>query len=191
MALRAWARVCRAPCSAASLLPTGLRAVAPCSTGKPVPLSSHAHTSFPSAPAQVHKEALGAPEQEGYTCILPRQPAASHSSRGGSDGSAAAADVEVQRGYGPAEVHATPAEACQLMTRRSAGAWAIPESDHVAALRVSGGVQALRPQRWFKHSLMLCYAVQGAMQLCKQCCCVKLPPPGGPLVYNLTHMYSF
>lgn len=88
-------------------------------------------------PVQVHKEALGAPEQEGYTCILPRHLAVAKSS-GASGGGAVAASVEVQRGYGPAEAHATPAEACQLMTRRSAGAWLIPESDRVAALRVSG-----------------------------------------------------
>ncbi|KAL4444209.1 hypothetical protein ABPG75_011946 [Micractinium tetrahymenae] len=96
--------------------------------------ASLAHNGFEHL-VQVHKEALGAPEQEGYTCILPRQPAAVQGS--GSSGSSTAADVEVQRGYGPAEVHATPAEACQLMTRRSAGAWAIPETDRVAALKVS------------------------------------------------------
>ena len=112
---------------------------------------------------RVHKEALGSLEQEGYTCILPRQQpsnaaassssSSSSSSSGGrreGDGSsssgssgsstaaAAAVDVEVQRGYGPAQVHAMPAEACQLMTRRSAGAWALPEGERVAALRVSG-----------------------------------------------------
>ena len=111
---------------------------------------------------QVHKEALGSLDQEGYTCILPRQPpsnaasssggggrreGAADSSSGGSSSSgggsssstaATAVDVEVQRGYGPAEVHAMPAEACQLMTRRSAGAWALPEGERVAALRVSG-----------------------------------------------------
>lgn len=93
-------------------------------------------------PSQVHKEALGSPQQEGYTCILPRQGVASSSgsSSSSNSGGPAAAEVEVQRGYGPAAVHAMPAESCQLMTRRSAGAWAIPETDRVAALRVSGTV---------------------------------------------------
>lgn len=87
----------------------------------------------------MHKEPLGSPEQEGYTCILPRQQAGSSSSGSSSSlGGFPAVAVEVQRGYGPAEVHATPAESCQLMTRRSAGAWAIPETDRIAALRVSG-----------------------------------------------------
>jgi hypothetical protein len=87
---------------------------------------------------QVHKEPLGALEQEGYTCILPKQ--GGRGGGGGAEGTAAGADVEVQRGYGPAEVHGLPAEACQLMTRRAAGAWAVPEGERVAALRVSGAL---------------------------------------------------
>lgn len=82
---------------------------------------------------QVHEEPLGSPGQEGYTCILPK-----HGSAGGSSSSiSAAAYADAQRGYGPAAVHDMPAEACQLMTHRSAGAWAVPEADEVAALRVS------------------------------------------------------
>lgn len=90
---------------------------------------SVAHNGFEHL-VQVHKEPLGSLEQEGYTCILPRQTSS-------SSGGLAAADVEVQRGYGPAEVHSMPAESCQLMTRRSAGAWVVPETDQIAALRVS------------------------------------------------------
>ena len=81
---------------------------------------------------QVHKEPLGSLEQEGYTCVMPRH--------AGGASAAAAVDVNVQRGYGPAEAHATPAEGCQLMTRRTAGAWAVPEGDRIAALRVSGAL---------------------------------------------------
>lgn len=147
---RAAPGACVALCSATLLLPPCLPAIAPVWAQRLRLTPSRLHSIAPAS-AQVHKEALGAPEQEGYTCILPRQPAAAQSSStsgsGGSAAAAAAADVEVQRGYGPAAVHATPAEACQLMTRRSAGAWVIPESDRVAALRVSGALRALRGQR--------------------------------------------
>lgn len=89
--------------------------------------ASLAHNGFQHL-VTVHKEPLGSLEQSGYTCILPRAAAGA---------AAAAVDLEVQRGYGDAAVHAMPAESCQLMTRRSAGAWAVPETDRVAALRVS------------------------------------------------------
>ncbi|PSC76567.1 glycosyltransferase family 32 [Micractinium conductrix] len=90
--------------------------------------ASLAHNGFEHL-VQVHKEPLGSLEQEGYTCVMPRH--------AGGASAAAAVDVNVQRGYGPAEAHATPAEGCQLMTRRTAGAWAVPEGDRIAALRVS------------------------------------------------------
>ena len=129
------------------------------------------------AALQVHKVALGSPQQEGYTCLLPRPASAAaaitadatgNSSSSSSDGgggsmgaagaaaasttvgraaaaaaakaaaAAVAVDVEVQRGYGAAAVHAMPAEACQLMARRSAGAWVLPEGERVAAIKVAG-----------------------------------------------------
>jgi hypothetical protein len=149
---------------------------------------------------QVHKEALGSLEQEGYTCILPKQQpssaaASSSSSSGGSSrregaldnsggsssggGSssssvAAAVDVEVQRGYGPAEVHAMPAEACQLMTRRSAGAWALPEGERIAALRVSGVCGGLLVvgccRLWLRGGGWVWGRVSCLVTVCLQCC---------------------
>ncbi|GAB4818501.1 hypothetical protein N2152v2_005547 [Parachlorella kessleri] len=84
---------------------------------------------------EVHKLPLGAPDQEEYICIVPRQKDNVKTSRLGSDPETAS--IDMLRGYSTPQAHQTAAMDCQLMAKRTPGASVVGEEESVGAIRVS------------------------------------------------------
>ena len=76
----------------------------------------------------LQKLPLGGPRQEGYICL---QPKPSVAGVGGGGSAAAAARTDMARGYAAPSVHAVPAEACQLMAKRTPGAEVVGAEEQV------------------------------------------------------------